>query len=727
MIEKFKTELKNAKNATDYRVAWNNLIHGLENHPDYSIDTESFMKTVVQAWEYMPIAMETTEKVDKSGNKTTTESYAFKRPVLGMRDLDRLQSILAGIKNRQEAEFAAKQMELRLSNMPIACNGGLNRALKSVLWNSSPSKIKSNINKILHYSNRLHDFDNKEYPKAVLYTSRDVVSNSAAGGIGKTYIIDRLKDALDEEQIPFATANLPSTRNPTATNVFAKNPVVIASEQETFLDKTANDIIDKTDYHTEGKYMKDECYKSIANIIGTTNFDLSGVDQTITRRIDAIYCNEALDWNNLSEDEKSIIPNGESIKDAWVYLITHDCSGFDVDISKEIDAGISSEEKDILWVLLDVKALHPTNVLMSEIKAIGDSENKKHQLRKYYDVALKYGAKRACNGIHGANVIEGSTGLDLTNMKISQDIWNKDENSIKKVFDIIDVLFPDDGYHPDDKIDWSELDALLGEEAPVEETSSEDIKTFDKIEESNTWYDTPYSDASNREEAQFEVLNPIAGRRADSGCTSMRNFIFECDETPLLEQKKMAEASREKINRVVFSGNKSLHCRITINYEPESKEEYKWLFTKLNNMVFDGKADKACGNPARLTRKPNGVRIENHRKQIVCWSNDSVLKCEKWHDEYLAEKKILEQKKAEVVPTTFKGKKYDTIAETIENIKSDSEEKEAVVACLDGNASYEEGIKAMKYVKWLGFSYTDWILEIQQGDWNFKESFWDKL
>lgn len=724
MLEKFKTELKNAKNAMTYRVAWNNLIHELENHPDYTIDTESFMKAVTTAWEYMPIGSEEIEQVDKKGNKVITQSALFKRPVLGMKDLDRLQSILSGIKNRQEADEAARKIEMKLSNLSEASSGGLNRALKGVLWNSSYSKIKSNINKILHYSNRLHDFQGKEYPKVVLYTSRDVVSNTAAGGIGKTYIIDRLKEALEDNEIPYATANLPSTKKPTATNVFAKNPVVIASEQETFLDKTANDIIDKTEYHTEGKYIKDECYRSIANIIGTTNFDLSGVDQTITRRIDPIYCNEALDWSSLTEEEKAIIPNGDKIREAWSYLINHDCSNFEIDLSKEIGNGLSSEEKDILWVLLDAKDLHPQTVLMSEIKAIGDSENKKHQLRKYYEVALKYGAKRNKNGIHGVNVVEGSVELDVSDMNIPTEIWDKDNNSIQKVFDVIDELFPDDGYSPDDKIDWSELDAEIGEEAPVKE----DLELFDKIDESNAYYDTAKDlKSSNREEAQFEVLNPVNGVRADDNCISMRNFVFECDETPLFEQKKIAEANKSKINRVVFSGNKSLHCRITINYEPQSKEEYKWIFTRLNNMIFSGKADKACGNPARLTRKPNGFRIENHKRQIVCWSSNAILKCENWHEEFLREKELLEKKRAKKTETSFKGQKYDSIAETIEHIKGDSEGKEAVISCLEGSATYEEGIKAMSYVKWLGFSYNDWIVEIQQGDWNFREDFWDKL
>ena len=118
------------------------------------------------------------------------------------------------------------------------------------------------------------------------------------------------------------------------------------------------------------------------------------------------------------------------------------------------------------------------------------------------------------------------------------------------------------------------------------------------------------------------------------------NFIFEIDNEDLKNQKKRAIKLFNDgiINRVVYSGSKSLHCRITIEDMPENKEEYKFIWKKLNELYFESKADRACSNPARLTRMPNANRSNGVKQERIFLSN-TILKFE-WRKEYEFEKMI---------------------------------------------------------------------------------------
>ena len=189
-------------------------------------------------------------------------------------------------------------------------------------------------------------------------------------------------------------------------------------------------------------------------------------------------------------------------------------------------------------------------------------------------------------------------------------------------------------------------------------TETNNKETYDYIEPNLFAYKDEFSSAESIEDDktdsyQFETINPIKSStfaeemeipreeatpdqlvlhskaRKDANVYSMRNFLFECDDSSLQEQQNRIRFLAEKniINRVVFSGNKSYHCRITINEEPESIEHYKWLWNKLNDKYFSIAADKACSNPSRLTRKPNGIRtLKDGRKVIqkLCYNSKNI-------------------------------------------------------------------------------------------------------
>ena len=117
----------------------------------------------------------------------------------------------------------------------------------------------------------------------------------------------------------------------------------------------------------------------------------------------------------------------------------------------------------------------------------------------------------------------------------------------------------------------------------------------------------------------------------DKNVLSRRRFLYEIDGMTLDNQKELLEPLLKSrvIQRVVYSGNKSLHCVIEEEDEPEASENdemYKWLWRFMAWKFFkDGRfrdvslpmkidnsflevVDNRCGHPSRTTRSPFAVR-----------------------------------------------------------------------------------------------------------------------
>lgn len=182
------------------------------------------------------------------------------------------------------------------------------------------------------------------------------------------------------------------------------------------------------------------------------------------------------------------------------------------------------------------------------------------------------------------------------------------------------------------------------------------------------------------EDPQYETVNPLKPGtvRADSNVSTMRNFLIESDEL-VTERPGTAEEAKEVIrkhleaygyamlkagivSRVVYSGNKSLHFIITIDYEPESKEEYKYIFNRLADKLeseYNIKVDRSCGNPSRLTRKPDSVNTATGFLQKCLYRSENVFRCTNWHYCFYGEKEEAENaRKYEEMIRANKSKQF---------------------------------------------------------------------
>lgn len=96
----------------------------------------------------------------------------------------------------------------------------------------------------------------------------------------------------------------------------------------------------------------------------------------------------------------------------------------------------------------------------------------------------------------------------------------------------------------------------------------------------------------------------------------MENFLFEFDDTPLEEQRKMIDKAKSFCKSITYSGGKSYHFIIHTNFDElvkfsneEKGRYYKRVWKKLADAYFPNlKPDSACSNNARKTRNPNGMR-----------------------------------------------------------------------------------------------------------------------
>lgn len=150
----------------------------------------------------------------------------------------------------------------------------------------------------------------------------------------------------------------------------------------------------------------------------------------------------------------------------------------------------------------------------------------------------------------------------------------------------------------------------------------------------------------------LECINPFTGKYpSDDNVTSMQSMLIEMDDdkddidtTQDIEERRkqgsdfiIAHWSRyaEQMwsdgicNRIVYSGNKSLHLRVTFKQPISTKEEYRIWFHCLADYLeehYDIKVDRQCSNPSRNTRKPGVQRKDTGLKQLLIKESNTFCK-----------------------------------------------------------------------------------------------------
>ena len=102
-----------------------------------------------------------------------------------------------------------------------------------------------------------------------------------------------------------------------------------------------------------------------------------------------------------------------------------------------------------------------------------------------------------------------------------------------------------------------------------------------------------------------------------------------------------------------------------------------------------------------------------------------VLDCAYLHQEYLDYKKAEQERYAMLAAMSkSNNKNIDFPISEIPN-KIKSSKAELVELCLNGNASYDEGLEVFQYLVYLGYEYDEIINAINWGGWNFTRNFYN--
>lgn len=110
------------------------------------------------------------------------------------------------------------------------------------------------------------------------------------------------------------------------------------------------------------------------------------------------------------------------------------------------------------------------------------------------------------------------------------------------------------------------------------------------------------------------ALNPIKGFREDLKATAYRSFLVELDYGPLKTQVDYIKQIGLPYSALVFSGNKSIHCLITLDTDLPSYEVYYTFAEWILNVAT--MADPNTKNPSRSIRIP-GAEREPGKKQLI--------------------------------------------------------------------------------------------------------------
>lgn len=209
------------------------------------------------------------------------------------------------------------------------------------------------------------------------------------------------------------------------------------------------------------------------------------------------------------------------------------------------------------------------------------------------------------------------------------------------------------------------------------------------------------------------------------------NFVFECDNISLDEQKKIINRlpCKESVEVVTFSGNKSYHTLINTNFEEVVKEDktqaYRYIWNELNRDLFNEKADKASATRSHLMRNPNAIRDNGNKQSCKYYNpNTTPLDVSIYYNEYLKDKQFKNFSYC-INTNTFEGsisyaEKVDHDIEKIRDIKQSKNPAalEAMIKLLDYECEWSEALRGISYARECGFNREDIEDHINWGNWN---------
>lgn len=472
----------------------------------------------------------------------------------------------------------------------------------------------------------------------------DIAKNS--GGQGKSTVHNALIDACSELSISASKGQyLP---NGQTCPVYADSLIVNIEDTNWYgcRYEDLNNLADKSLFTVKGKYVKEYTTSSIANIVVSANHRPADSNQRryAIREVWSALGNvtDFLDSDELPYDNDYDKFYADIVK-AWKYLIVTVKSMSDKAFVGLIDKLKSSEIRSTS--VLD----NVYNTLFADRGTIHSDFSRCTIAR----VANTYQGWSHCTEAIKSQVISNIKSYIRANSdkdcfkNVGTQRGERAEYNFNKIFDYyIDSVDTDNN---DFDISLKKSYEFFHNEFLFPTTRQED-KGKKKYYIEN-YADKMYScsvvveDYVNNGVSSFVTLNPIKDvnnikkdeehnsplRTIDSGNLMAINYLFECDDDSIDEQKAKAEElfNLGVVSRVVYSGNKSIHCVITTNVDlteiQNTKEIYKKVWQYLADKYFGVlSCDSKVAEYSRWTRRPNYYRTlkdGTKKKQELLFEN----------------------------------------------------------------------------------------------------------
>ncbi len=115
---------------------------------------------------------------------------------------------------------------------------------------------------------------------------------------------------------------------------------------------------------------------------------------------------------------------------------------------------------------------------------------------------------------------------------------------------------------------------------------------------------------------QFTCVNALRGHRSDANVAIYRNLLFEFDKGSIEEQMAKLVELRVPYTSLVFSGNKSLHCILSLKEPLANATDYAHVYRTIRYILFE--SDPTARNPSRLTRTAGATRSDTgHAQELI--------------------------------------------------------------------------------------------------------------
>lgn len=129
-------------------------------------------------------------------------------------------------------------------------------------------------------------------------------------------------------------------------------------------------------------------------------------------------------------------------------------------------------------------------------------------------------------------------------------------------------------------------------------------------------------------EENFIVINPLYGNRNDGNVTAFRNILCEFDKGSIQEQIHRLKESGLPYSTLVYSGGKSVHAIVSLEYPVSTKEDYKRLVKRIHAKLPG--VDTSTSNPSRFTRAPGAIRDGVEQKLLEVKERVPIRKLMDW-------------------------------------------------------------------------------------------------